>query len=201
MQTLKAVCDRCLKGFEKLPDAEMKRGADPVTCTMCGKERSSFVEIDYYKVYWERKRLDVLAQRKSRYETDGDYRQAVIDRAKKRYWEERSKKPIQQKQPPKSVLEVEWKHRPRVILENGKEINIWKTAELARRCKITTQTVKAWMKRGVIPGATMVDEKDRHWFSESYMDTLAGIVDLHWNSLKNLNDFAELVKAEFKKKV
>lgn len=198
MTVLKVVCKACLGGFEKSPEAEVQRGG-PTVCAVCGKNRSSYAEVDYYKVYWEQNRSQVLKKRKSRYDTDPEYRKAIIERAKRRYWEARSKKPVQEHQAPKSVTPGKFTHRARVILEKGLEVTVYKTAELARRCKITPQTVRAWEDRGVIPPATMVDEKKRRWYSEAYMKTLAGLIDMHWNSLKGLEDFAKMVKAEFEK--
>lgn len=199
MQTLKAVCKDCLGGFEKPPEVSTQRGSHATVCAVCGKTRFSIAEVEYYKVYWEQNRSEVLGKRKSRYDSDPAYRQGIIDRAKRRYWESRSKQPVHEKQAPKSVMNVKFTHRARVILQGDKEVTVYKTAELARRCKITPQTVRAWEGRGVIPPATMIDEKKRRWYSESYMNLLSGLVTLHWNSLKGLNDFAKLVKAEFEK--
>lgn len=155
---------------------------------------------NYWKEYWAKNRERILALRKARYAEDKQYREGVIARAKERYWRKNAKKALVEKEIPKRIKESSRTLRPRVIPgPNGEAITVYHIAELGRMCRVSTETLRSWEERGIIPKATMIDEYGRRWYSREYMNTLASLVNLHWNSVRKLSDFEKLVGAEFAK--
>lgn len=154
----------------------------------------------YWQKYWTKNRGRILAARKAKYEGDESYRTAVIERAKDRYWKVRSKKAVVQKEVPKRVREASRTLRPRPCEIGGEVALVHHIAELARRCKVSPETLKIWEDRKVIPPPTMLDDGGRRWYSIAYIEALEGVVELHWNSVKGLEDFGKLVKTEFERR-
>lgn len=154
---------------------------------------------EYQKRYWEEKRTTLLAKRKKRYDTDPEYRATVIATAKARYQRLRAQKPVVQKTVPKSVAEATRTLRPRAIEVDGKIVMVQHMAELARRCRVSPETLKNWEGRGVIPPPTMLDEHGRRWYSPAYIESMIGLVEAHWNGVKNMDDFKKMVMSEFAK--
>lgn len=155
---------------------------------------------EYQKQYWAEKRTVLLAKRKARYDTDPEYKAKVIATAKARYQRLRAQKPVVQKTVPKSVSEATRTLRPRAVAgPDGKLIMVQHMAELARRCRVSPETLKNWELRGVIPPPTMLDDHGRRWYSPAFIESMIGLVEAHWNGVKDLKDFKKMVMAEFAK--
>jgi DNA-binding transcriptional regulator YiaG len=155
---------------------------------------------EYQKQYWVEKRTTLLAKRKERYHNDPEYRAKVIATAKERYQRLRAQKPVVKRTVPKSVSDATRTLRPRAVMgAGGKLVMVQHMAELARRCMVSPETLKTWEQRGVIPPPTMLDEHGRRWYSPAYIESMIGLVEAHWNGVKDLGDFKKMVLAEFAK--
>jgi hypothetical protein len=155
---------------------------------------------EYQKKYWVEKRTTLLASRKSRYANDPEYRAKVIAAAKERYQRLRAQKPVVKRTITKRLAEATRALRPRAVAgPNGKLIMVQHMAELARRCMVSPETLKSWEGRGVIPPPTMLDDHGRRWYSPAYIEVMVGLVEMHWNGVRNLEDFKKMVLAEFAK--
>lgn len=155
---------------------------------------------EYQKKYWLEKRDTILLMRKARYESDPEYKAKVIAAAKARYQRLRAQKPVAKRTVPKRLAEATRTLRPRAVAgADGKLVMVQHMAELARRCMVSPETLKSWEVRGVIPVPTMLDEHGRRWYSPAYIEVMVGLVETHWNGVRNLVDFKKLVVAEFAK--
>lgn len=91
----------------------------------------------YTKEWWERNKQEVLDKRRSRYHSDPEYRQSVLDRSK-RYREERKAKAAA---------------TPKTITINGKALKALTVAEVYKIAGIDAERLKYYQRQGYVPPA------------------------------------------------
>jgi hypothetical protein len=152
----------------------------------------------YFRDWWAKNREAVLAKRASKYRDDPEYRIAALERA--RIWW------VDHRNPTARVREgsMERKKRymmPRILQAGGKQIEVFSSGMFAQAIGFSNQATFEWRSTGVLPPATMTDEKGRYWYSEAYIEMVRGVLDSMASEPWNLGEFKKRLWAAFDKTV
>lgn len=113
----------------------------------------------YQKEYYRRNRERLLEERRRRYREDEDYREKMRIRDRRVYWFKRAQERPRRKLPTLGFEDIRPLGHIRIKVMNhedrryGKEVEVpvYGTAEVGRMLDRDGQTIRKWLKRGVLP--------------------------------------------------
>lgn len=115
---------------------------------------------EYQKEYYQRRREELLAERRRRYREDPEYRERMRIRDRRRYWfGRRQQKKKRSNLPDVDFNDVQPLGKLRIVVKNPKdlrhgqevEVPVYGTNELGQFLGRDGQTIRKWLKRGVLP--------------------------------------------------
>lgn len=126
-----------------------------------------------YKAYYAENREKLLERRRQRYKKDKDYREKAKQRS--RDWSKRQPKKQVKERPP--LPETRRFLADKIVKIGGRHELLISSGKLAMRLGVSPQTLVNWRKESVLPGATLVDDGGRYWFSKRYTKAMRGVID------------------------
>lgn len=120
-------------------------------------------EREYQRKYYADHKEALSRKKREQYANDPEARERARKRAMGRYMKTRGD----------GERKVRKYNLPRVVPVGGKTCLYHCVRKFADTVGRNVQTVTQWEGRGVIPKATMVDEKGRRWYSEAHMASVA----------------------------
>lgn len=113
----------------------------------------------YQKEYYRRNRERILEERRRRYREDEEYREKMRIRDRRVYWFKRAQERPRRKLPTLGFEDIRPLGHIRIKVTNpedrryGKEVEVpvYGTAEIGRMLDRDGQTIRKWLKRGVLP--------------------------------------------------
>ena len=152
-------------------------------------------EADYQRRYYLANREKLLARRRKQYQSDPEYRELVMRRAR-----ERERAIREARRMNRGGFKKRSANKPRVMIIGGNPTMLYGVSEFAKRLGYNVQTVTQWEAMGVIPRPTARDEFRRRWYSEAHMDLIASVVrDFHEQGGRRRADLKVLIWEEWRR--
>jgi hypothetical protein len=123
-------------------------------------------EREYQRKYYAQRKEALSKKKRERYANDPEVRESARKRAMARYEKTRGT----------GERKVRKYNLPRVVPVGGKTCLYHCVRKFADAVGRNVQTITQWENKGVIPKATMVDDKGRRWYSEAHMAAVASAV-------------------------
>lgn len=138
----------------------------------------------------ELKPYEELSRTGKKYRDDPEYREAMkeysMDKVK-----ERRKERLKEKRNYTDDRDIEGGWKPRVV--DG--VVVYNNTTAGEMVNATRVTMCNWMRDGILPEPTVIDELGRRWFSKKYIDSLRKVLK---NRLRgSLKVFKKNLKATF----
>ena len=148
-------------------------------------------ESKYNKEYYAANREHILEKRKKRYQSDASVRESLAERSakyRKQAKEERMKAGI-----PLDLRGRKSGPMPprRIALDDQRIVTAYSSGYVADELGISVQTLRLWVKKGVIPG-TDIWESNYRWWTQRMFNALMKAKNDCGNDVKG-KEFSELV--------
>ena len=128
----------------------------------------------YQRDYYDDNKDKISEQRSERWKENRLLRNAQAKRDKEarslKRADRHADKLLELKKTSDAYWEVHGLQDPRLFRVGRKDILIYSTGHLAKHVYRSPQTIRRWISRRVIPGATMVNTAGWCWFSRPFMD-------------------------------
>jgi hypothetical protein len=143
---------------------------------MTPRERARAYSADW----WEKNKERVTKERKKRYHKDESFREKILDASKTRRPIVRAQKAegrfeamVAEKKLKAQAKGGKTEKRPRFVSVDGKEQFVYPAGHLALECGREPATIRLWLERDILPGATMFFGEGTHgtksYFSEGFV--------------------------------
>lgn len=152
---------------------------------MSGEERAQFISYG-----GPRRREEILASKRRRYQEDEVYRRAIRDRARANYQAKPGARPRRGRNRPKPFM------RP-----DGKLTVLIGLGQLADMCGVTKQAIRRYEQRGVIPINRIVDHRGRRWYLLEFANFLAPLLQQQAKQRSPLRCLAERVEQAWQRAI
>jgi hypothetical protein len=119
-------------------------------------------EFSRFVQFWNKNGPRINEERRTKYATDAERREAQRKAAKERY----VPKGPNRRGP----------NKPKTIIVGDVTATVIGLGEAARRLGMTKGTLRGYDDRGVIPANSHVDSEGRRWYPEAYVDFLAPLL-------------------------
>jgi hypothetical protein len=119
----------------------------------------------YFREWYEENRGDLLAKRRSRYNSDPDYAEKC--REASRLYRQKKKTQKAENGVSSSDGEIVRERRPVHLMINGTSYNGWTIGHLARRLNRSVPTINHWSKHGLLPDTPLKTESGDRLYTDA----------------------------------
>jgi hypothetical protein len=131
----------------------------------------------YSSAWWQKNKDRVKKDRKKRYKNEGDFRDRILDASK-------AKRPIIRAEKAagrfeamvaekklKAQAKARTEKRPRLVSIDEREMMVFTAGHLALECGRESATVRLWLERDILPGATIFfgEGTRKSYFSDGFI--------------------------------
>lgn len=128
----------------------------------------------YQRKYYDENKEKISEQRSERWKKNKRLREAQAKRDQEARSIKRAEKHAEKLSQLKEASDAYWEEHglqdPRLLKVGRKNILIYSTGHLAKHVFRSPQTIRRWISRRVIPGATVVNSAGWCWFDRPFMD-------------------------------
>lgn len=154
-----------------MPKTKKSRGRPKQDLTKKQREKKAK---QYQRDYYDENKNKISEQRSRRWKKNRKLRESQSERDKAARSIKRAEKHAEKMAALKAASDAYWEEHglqdPRLLKVGRKNILIYSTGHLAKHVFRSPQTIRRWIAKRVIPGATMVNSAGWCWFDSVFMD-------------------------------
>jgi hypothetical protein len=128
----------------------------------------------YQRSYYDENKEKISEQRSERWKKNKRLRESQAKRDREARSIKRAEKHAEKMEELREASEAYWEEHglqdPRLLRVGNKNILIYSTGHLAKHVYRSPQTIRRWISRRVIPGATVVNNAGWCWFDKPFMN-------------------------------